>query len=140
LDLDERQGLLGKVFGQMRMSGDSGGPGEVPSVSEQVVQADLQALGARGTPEGAGVTALKYPGTGERGLQRGAGGSPGRSRVVTEEVCSAFGHRAPSIMAANTRSMPTRWLTTSRTFHSVQGVGAFHCSGRISAIRSPTAA
>lgn len=70
LDLDERQGLLGKVFGQM--GGDSGGPGEVPSVSEQVVQADLQALGARGTPEGAGVTALKYPGTGERGLQRGA--------------------------------------------------------------------
>lgn len=41
-------------------------------------------------------------------------------------------------MAANTRSMPTRWLTTSRTFHSVHGVGAFHCSGRTSAIRSPT--
>jgi hypothetical protein len=41
LDLNERQGLLGKVFG--KPGRDSGGLGEVPSVSEQIVQEKIHA-------------------------------------------------------------------------------------------------
>jgi hypothetical protein len=93
LDLNERQGLLGKVIGQPGR--DSGGLGEVPSVSEQIVQADLRALGAGGAPHGSGITPLEYPGTGESGLQRSAGRPEGSDRVVTEPVCPALGHRAP---------------------------------------------
>jgi hypothetical protein len=94
LDLNERQSLLGKVFGQPGR--DSGGLGEVPSVSEQIVQADLQALGARGTPQGSGIIPPEYPETGESGLQRSTGGPAGSDRVVTEAVCSALG-RLPGV-------------------------------------------
>ncbi|WP_405640001.1 hypothetical protein [Streptomyces uncialis] len=46
----ESQGPLGNVLGQPDR--DSGGLREIPSVSEQIVQTDLEALGARGTPQG----------------------------------------------------------------------------------------
>jgi hypothetical protein len=48
-------------------------------VSEQIVQADLQALGARSTPQGPATTPLENPGTGEGGLQRSTGGPCPRS-------------------------------------------------------------
>jgi hypothetical protein len=84
-------GLLGEFLGYLRTN--SGGL-QVLSVSEQIVEPDLQSLGASGAPHGPAIPSLKNPGTGEGGLQRRCGCPVGLNRVVAEVVCTALRHRA----------------------------------------------
>ena len=60
-------GLLGEFLGYLRTN--SGGL-QVLSVSEQIVEPDLQSLGASGAPHGPAIPSLKNSGTGEGGVQR----------------------------------------------------------------------
>ena len=89
---NERQGLLGKLLGYLGTN--SGGLHEVPSVSEQIVEPDLQKLGASGTPKGPRIASLKNRRTREGGLQRRCGCPVGSDWVVVEVVFTALGHWA----------------------------------------------
>ena len=62
-------------------------------MGEEVVEPDLQSLGAGGGPERAVVGAFEDPGPAERGLQRGCGVAVGADRVVFDMVRGRPGRR-----------------------------------------------
>jgi hypothetical protein len=129
----EGQCLLGQILGQF--DGLVGGSGEVPAVGEEVGDAQLQPLGARGSPERAVVCPLEDSRLVERSLQRHPGVAVHAGRVIAEVVGAELGRDLVTQEGGETRLTPTRWLTRSCTLQSVHGVGADHWSSRIPAIR-----
>jgi hypothetical protein len=127
LTADKGKGLFGQILRQR--GGLPGRLSEVPAVSEQVVQPDLQSLGAGGRAEGPGVGALEDSRPVERGLQRCCriteradqvcfhrGSGPPRHRLVIEEgdkhpvhpdqMSNQLAHRP---FAAGRRRRPLLW-------------------------------
>src|SRR5215469_1911144 len=66
---------------------------EVPAVSEEVVEPDLQSIGAGGSPERAVVGALEDSGPAEGYLQRGRGVAVGADRVAFHMIGARPGRR-----------------------------------------------
>lgn len=77
-------------------------------MGQQVVEADLQSIGAGGGPERAAVGALQDSGPAERGQQRGCGVAEGADRVVFDMVRGWPGGGRSASSAAKTRFMPIR--------------------------------
>ena len=84
LGADEGQRLLGHIIRQL--SGLPRGLSEVPPVGEQVVQTDLQSLGAGSRPERAAIGAFEDSRLLERGLQPGCRIAVGANGVVFDVV------------------------------------------------------
>jgi len=81
---NEGQGVFGEIVRQVGR--DAGHLGEVPAVSGQIVEADLQSVCAGGVTQGTPITPLEHLGTAEGALQCRRGLPVGPHRVVTEVI------------------------------------------------------
>ena len=78
-------------------------------MGEEVVEPDLQSLGAGGGPERAAVGVFEDSGPAERGLQRGCGVAVGAGRVISTWSAGGLGGGGwPASSATKTRFMPIR--------------------------------
>ncbi len=89
--MSEGECLLSQIIG--RLPRLARGLGEIPAVREEVVEADLEPLGAGGRAERAVVGAFKDSGLIEHGLQRLRGVAIGVFRAVTEVISGRPGWR-----------------------------------------------
>lgn len=110
-------------------------PRSAPATDTQVGDAQLQPLGARGSPELAVVCPLEDSGLVECSLQRHPDVAVRAAGLSPKWSAPSSGGTWSRRRAAKTRLTPTRWLTRSCTLQSVHGVGADHWLSRIPAIR-----
>lgn len=87
---NERERLSGQILGQVGRV--CRGLGEVPSMREEIGEADLQYLRAGAVAKRPGITPLEHSRMSEGVAQHGRRRTVGPRRVVTEVICSALGH------------------------------------------------
>jgi hypothetical protein len=92
LGLDEGKRLFNQIVGQLGRN--ASGMDKVPAMREQIRDAPLQSLGAGGDAQRCPLASLQDPWADGSGLQCGGGSPVGPSRIVTEAIGPAFGHRA----------------------------------------------
>ena len=94
------------------MDGLPDGLGEVPAVSEKVMETDLQPLGTGGQPERAAEGMVEEPRLLERDQEPGGGLAVGVDPIVFGVVGLRPGAGSSAMSAAKTRFVPIRWLTS----------------------------